>query len=568
MRGIYFLMAGLLLGNVTLRSQDRAKITVSETARAALYQGSSENKLDAATESKLSMDEIIRQVFDRERHEIAAITLYRPILETYVQILKPDKSLGVVPKSDFYFLAQADFNRATKARTMLSHAKTGSFFWSFDPNGFLEMSFIDKRQFNQNNYKLQYAGRGFLGDVRCLMFDVSPVPKGKGTRFVGRIWVEDLGYTIIRINGRYSPGSYFSLGAVATEHYFHFDSWRTNVQSGLWLPSYVYIQRLEHSGFGNFPNFKAQTRLWGYKLAAAPHQEEFTKLTIESFSPVNDNEAAHDRSPIEAQREWRHEAENNAIDVLEKDGLLAPSGPVDKVLDTVVNNLEITNNLDSQVDLHCRVLLTSTLEMFSIGNTIVMSRGLIDVLPDEGTLAVMLAHEIADAMVPKPYQDEYGFNDVVRLSSTEVMKRLSFRAENSEVEQNSQRAFEILRNSPYVNQLGKAGLFFAQLHSQAQALRQLISPRLGNGVFQITKLVNSAPTLEPNNKDQIAALPLGSRVKIDPWTNRVDLLKSKQTSLLSAREKMPFEITHLVPYVTRYQETSSELAKVAPMQNQ
>src|SRR5216684_7419305 len=91
-------------------------------------------------------------------------------------------------------------------------------------------------------------------------------------------------------------------------------------------------------------------------------------------------------------REWRQEAENNVLDLLERSGLLAPQGQVDKALNTIVNNLEVTNNLDGQIDLRCRVLLTSSLEMFSIGGTIVLSRGLIDVVPDEATLGAMLAH--------------------------------------------------------------------------------------------------------------------------------------------------------------------------------
>ena len=48
-------------------------------------------------------------------------------------------------------------------------------------------------------------------------------------------------------------------------------------------------------------------------------------------------------------------------------------------LATVINNLLITNNIDLQSDFHCRVLLTSPLESFTIGHTIVISRGLLDV---------------------------------------------------------------------------------------------------------------------------------------------------------------------------------------------
>ncbi len=95
--------------------------------------------------------------------------------------------------------------------------------------------------------------------------------------------------------------------------------------------------------------------------------------------------------PVMAQRSWDRQAEDNVVDRLERLGLLAPEGEVDKVLETVVNNLEVTNNLDIQPEIRCRVLLTSTLESFTIGHTIVFSRGLIDVLPDEASLAMMVA---------------------------------------------------------------------------------------------------------------------------------------------------------------------------------
>ena len=120
--------------------------------------------------------------------------------------------------------------------------------------------------------------------------------------------------------------------------------------------------------FGGDIRFKSQTRLWGYNLKNVGRQEEFSEMTIES--PMIQDQAAQsqDRSPIEAQREWQHVAEINVLDRLQRIGLLAPPGEVDKVLETVVNNLEVTNNLDVQPEVHCRVLLTGTLEMFSIGH--------------------------------------------------------------------------------------------------------------------------------------------------------------------------------------------------------
>ena len=104
------------------------------------------------------------------------------------------------------------------------------------------------------------------------------------------------------------------------------------------------------------------------------------------------------------------------------------SGEVDKVLETVVNNLEVTNNLDIEPDVHCRVLLTGTLESFSIGHTIVMSRGLLDVLPDEASLATMLAQELAAIVVMKPSTDQWGFNDTTNVTADQALSRFSFKA--------------------------------------------------------------------------------------------------------------------------------------------
>jgi hypothetical protein len=510
-----------------------------------------------APQTAAKLDEIVDRMINREHDQIAAFDLYSPIIETYVQEVKFKQAFGTVPKSDYYFLGQADFRGRLRVHTMTEGGKKRSFFWSFEPAGFLQMIFADRGEFDKLHYRFKYSGREFLGEVRCLVFDVSPAPKVRGPRFVGRIWVEDQDFTVVRINGRYAPTIHFSLKTFEDEYYLHFDSWRTNVKSGLWLPSYVYSQEINpETRFGN-PSYKSSTHLWGYKLKQGSREEELSRLLVESANPVKDESSQHDRSPLEAQREWRHEAENNVLDLLERDGLLAPRGEVDKLLNTVVNNIEVTNNFDEQIDLRCRVLLTSSLEMFSVGNTIVVSRGLIDVVPNEETLAALLAHGMADAILPKPNQDQYAFSDILRLTPTEVLKRLSFEEGKSEAAENSEKAMELLKKSPYASKLGNVGLFLEQLQSQAKELKQLISPQLGNEIFFAAQLRQAGPALEPGNKGQIGALPIGSRLKIDPWSSGVSLMKSKPMGLISARDKMPFEVTPLVPYLTRYVEVSS-----------
>jgi len=559
-RGSFILsiiFAGALAGAVSAQTQtaDQTEPRTDTTAQNS-----------PVTNANQAIDRIIA----REHDEIATIRRYSPIIETYIQDMKPDKDMGAIPVRDHYFLGQADLSKGVVDNSMISGNKKGKldelnpiahlggyFTSSYVPDGFLQMVYIDNNGLDRSHYQFDYVRREFLGDVRCVVFDVTPLPKSGKGRFKGRIWAEDQNYTIVRFNGVYTP--------IAGINGFnlHFDSWRLNMAPGLWLPAFVFSQESDLKDFlGNHVRFKSQTRLWGYDLKAASHQEEFSELTIESPNAVQDQagQADEDRSPIEAEREWQHQAEINVIDRLLRTGLLAPSGEVDKVLETVVNNLEVTNNLDIQPEVHCRVLLTGTLESFSIGHTIVVSRGLLDVLPDEASLATVLAQELADIIVTKPSTDQWGFNDTTNVSTVEALSHFSFRDNPDQVQLASQKAVELLKNSPYKDKLGTAGLFLKQLDVDSKSLTALINPRLGNQVSFYTQLISTAPALQQDKLDQIAALPIGARIKLDPWTDRVELLKAKPVPLLSAREKMPFEVTPFMPYLTRYQKPSSVIS--------
>ncbi|HYL69118.1 MAG TPA: hypothetical protein VEX69_08125 [Candidatus Limnocylindria bacterium] len=518
-----------------------------------------------------TVDQAIDRLIAREHDEIATIRRYNPIIETYIQDMKPDKDMGAIPVKDHYFLGQAELAKGVVDNSMLSKRKTkadafnplshlsGLFSSSYVPEGFLQMIYIDTNGFDRQHYQFDYVRREFLGEVRCLVFDVTPLPKSGRGRFKGRVWAEDQNYTIVRFNGVYTP--------VAGINGFnlHFDSWRLNVQPGMWLPAYIFSQESNLKEFmGGTVRFKSQSRLWGYNLKNVGRQEEFSELTIESPNAIQDQTAAQtDRSPIEAQREWQHVAEVNVLDRLQRTGLLAPAGQVDKILETVVNNLEVTNNLDIQPEVRCRVLTTGTLEMFSIGHTIVLSRGLLDVLPDEASLATMLAQELADIIVTKPSTDQWGFNDMTNVSTTEALSHFTFKDSPEQVQMASQKALEILKNSPYKDKLGSAGLFLKQLDAQSKNLPALINSRLGNRPYLEGQLISTAPELKTEKLDQIAALPIGARIKLDPWTDHVELVQAKPVALLSAREKMPFEVTPFMPFLTRYQKPGSGITASA-----
>ena len=523
-----------------------------------------------------TVDQAIDRIVAREHDEVAAIRRYNPIVETYVQDMKPDADMGIVPMKDQYFLGQAQLSSGIADDSMLdnkhktkkkkgladefnpfSHLEGSS---SSVPDGFVKMVYVDPNDFDRQHYDFRYVGKEFLGEVRCVVFDVTPLPKSGKGRFDGRIWAEDQGFTIVRFNGMFQSSDNEGVG-----FNLHFDSWRMNLQPDLWLPAAIYSQESElKTASGSAIRFKAQTRLWGYNLATLNRPVDFNQPTANQAANQSAGQSQsfdsggtpQDYSPIEAERQWQERAEVNVVDRLQRIGLLAPPGEVDKVLETVVNNIEVTNNLD--IDVHCRVMLTTTLESFSVGHTIVMSRGLIDTLPDEASLAAVLAQELASIMITKPSTDQWGFNDTTNVTAGEALSRFSFKATPADVDMANKKALEWLKNSPYKDKLGNAALFLKQLSADSSALPALIDARLGNGVGFSSALATVGPPLDADKLDQVAALPLGARVKVDPWDDHVELLKAKPVALSSAREKMPFEVTPFLLYLTRYHEHKAD----------
>jgi hypothetical protein len=514
----------------------------------------------------LTLDDVIDHVVQREHLFMAQMRHMHPLIETYLQDLKNDGAGNSTPVKDQYFLGRLDMSDGPEDVSFVGQpgfghrmlAKlTGVYSLQFLPMGFAQMVVVDT-DFQKRFYKFSFVRREFLGEIRCLVIDVQPREGQKIPRFMGRIWVEDQDYNIVRFNGSYYPQPQINF-------FFHFDSWRLNMRPGTWLPAYVYTEESNlKSGLTRTIHFKAQTRLWGYDLKNLGKTGEFTQILVDSPQSITDQSpVAADATPIVAERMWEQQAEDNAIDRLQKIGLLAPPGEVDKILATVVNNLLVTNNIDLQGDLHCRVLLTAPLESFTIGHTIVISRGLLDVLPDEASLAMVLAHELSHIVLGHHFDTKLAFNDKLFFPDEDSFKSFDFKHTPAEEQAADTKALELLKNSPYKDKLGNAGLFLEALRQKAPELQHLIRPHLGNSFaggknVRMASLLASAPALDEKRLDQIAALPMGGRIRVDPWTDQAELSKAKPVALTSAREKMEFEITPVFPYLTRLSTGGTE----------
>ena len=533
----------------------------SAPAPAQVAQPAAAEAQPAPAPAPTTMDQVVNLFIEREHGLIKMLQTRTPVVETYLQNLTADPQLGPVPSADHYFLGRMDMGETVDRKDYLKEEEKGMqarllggfqklYKVQYQPLGFSWMVYADRTDFDREHYDFRYARREFLGDVRCLVFDVTP-KKGSGHgRFLGRIWVEDQGFNIVRLNGTYYP-------APRNSYFFHMDSWRLNLIPGYWVPSFIYSEEGDFSaGVKNKMAFKAQTRIWGYDLKKGGKDDELTQIRVDSVT--DESSAAQDASPLQAERVWQQQAEDNVVERLTSAGLLAPAGDVDRILQTVVNNLEVTNNIDLPRPVRTRVLLTAPLETFSVGNTIVISRGLVDVLPDEASLAAVLSHELAHIVLGHNLGSKYAFNDRMLFSDEGTYQNLGFRHIPEEEQAADKKAIEFLKNSPYAQKLDSVGLFLKALQARAPQLSALLTTHLGNPLAQggtvtrLSALEGQGPALDNAKLDQIAALPLGGRVKINPWDDKAEMVKTAPVAITSARDKMPFEVTPFFPRLNRY----------------
>jgi len=518
-------------------------------------------------------DDIIDRMSKAERAVIERLTTSQPLMEVYIQNVAPDEARGWVPTDDDYFLGQLQFEDGPTLRPFGEREQPGVMLrlTSSPPrlgDAFAAMVAPDWRVLDRKRYEFTYVRREFLGESRCFVFDVRPLHDGK-QGFVGRIWIEDRDYNLVRFNGASLGSQKMLSGMLKRTLSFHMDGWRVNVAPGVWVPSYVYSEETDLNSASSSKSsskakrqarFKSQARIWGYQAQNADQTGSLTTIRIDEPNVADTTEGAAQLSPVLSQRRWEQEAEANVLERLEAIGLLAPMGEADKVLETVLNNLVVTNKLNLERPLRSRILLTSPLESFTVGHTIVLSRGLIDVLPDEASLATMLAHELSHVALGHQLIDtKFSFADRLMVSDAELLQALTFRRTPKEEAAADEKVIELLGKSPYRDKLADAGLFLRTLSEQAKQLPRLIQPHIGdymaaNGqMTRLADLIKQAPPLMPDSLEQIAALQLGARLVVDAWSGRVTLDRSPAVPLMSVREKMPFAVTPLMP-VIRYAE--------------
>jgi hypothetical protein len=546
-----------------------------------------EPKYEQARQLTPEQAALVQKAIAQEKVLIKNIQLRTPLVETYIQDTRPDVKLYEVPTDDQYMLSRVDFSKgffdktyepkaevhhgffkgSLAAMTGLSRA-LGLEKFTYNPNGFMEMMFIDPNGFDQQHYVFSFVRREFLGTVRTWVYDVHPKADVKGIgRFYGRIWIEDEGGNVVRFNGTYTGPTTED----ASKYFFHFDSWRMNVQPGIWLPVAVYVEETQRTEAEKSVGLKAQTHFWGYSLKLPTRESENVSVKVDQA--VDNSNDSQDVGPLQASRMWITQAENNVIDRLVEAGLVAPldqGGYENKVLDQIVINLVVPNNLAFTDQIHTRVLLTDTVEATTVGNTILLSKGLIDSLPSEEAIASVISMELAHIAMGHHIDTRYAFNDRLLFPDTATFQKIDMNHSDVDNESASKRGMEYLENSMYKDRLANAGLYYEQLADRARVLKALNTAMLGDSLMRpdgtpwMNALEHDAPKLNWDDLAQTPALPLGSWLKTDPWDDTVHMLSAKRYAPMNARDKMPFEVTPIFYKLQHYEEASAEPAPAAP----
>jgi hypothetical protein len=550
------------------------------SANASIIPGKKKKPEQPARKLTAAQSALIDKSIVRETEVIKVVKERTPLVETYIQNMKPDALLGQIPESDQHFLGRVDFGKIINddayqenpVKDPKDKKITGKFKHSlgyitglgsslrlqFHEAGFVQMLLMDSNSYNRQTYAFTFVRNDFLGSIPTMVFDVAPIggksiipgnDKKKG-RFFGRIWIETHNGNVVRFNGD------FAGTEKDYQEFYHFDSWRTNVQENLWLPTSFYVEESDPRSTSNTLKFKAINHIWGYVLKIPPQAAESADMEVEGATDVSND--AQDVSPLGAQRAWVQQAEDNVVERFFQAGLLDAPSEFDKTLEALAGNILAYNNIAVARPIRVRTMLTEPLESLAIGNTIIISKSLIDTTgivsqdgaQQMGDLNAILAFQLAHIILGHRLDTKYAFSDRMLFPDTSAFKRIPMHHTAEDNEKAAKKAMELLSAKELVDGQKYFGLYLQQLRARVVALKALNEPMLGDGLvksdtdnaFWMQAIVSKGDKLDMKDLKQQAAMPLSSFLRYDPWTDQLIPMHSAFEPIISPADKMPFEV--------------------------
>jgi hypothetical protein len=500
-----------------------------------------------------------------------------PLAEGYFQESVPADQIGYRLNRDRYVLGRFNGSNGPRMEDLYSDRGLAGRGDSIQPagtqhllDGLLQMMAPDWRQLGPDRYEYKFVQISFLGALHCLVYDVRPLHPGDDA-FTGRLYVEDKTWNIVRFTGINPQVDALFASLRRKSSKFRLDGWRVNVAKDRWAPAYAYVEEVAPLDAPEQPVVKGHVRFWGYDRSGSQVQETHVDVILNESPSTAESRKDGWAGPARTQRLFEMQAEGNVLARLYESRFIGAPGEVEKMLDQVVMNLVITNKIPGD-PVHCRVLLTAPLEAFLVGNTIVLSRELINVLPSESALAMVVAHQLAHSILGHRKVDtKLAFPDVLRISDAELLAKLRFQHSDAEEKAANAKALEILANSPYKGAMEDGGLFMQAIQAQVRQLSALIQPNFGEHLADARHLVQddpmfrTTPLRDEKLVNQVTAMPLGSKLVLQPWDGHVDFFREEAQRAPVLYERAELGLTPFMPFLDYFSEKSTAPKPAEPV---
>ena len=175
-------------------------------------------------------------------------------------------------------------------------------------------------------------------------------------------------------------------------------------------------------------------------------------------------------------------------------------------------------------EIQCRVLLTTPLEMFAVGDIIVVSRGLLNIVPNDSVLAVMLARQVAHIVLGHSRgADSFPPNLFDRKNKKDFEGLGIHLGAGEEAAADSEMGI-LLQGSIFQKAVATTNAFLSALASQSHRFPNLALPRFGAGVI---------PPGSSKEKPETGNLRFENRFRVS--LNRVIVSSEKRENTLQVQ---------------------------------
>jgi hypothetical protein len=423
-----------------------------------------------------------------------------------------------------------------------------------NPAGFVNMLLPDPTGMDLDIYTWTFRGHEIEGDVQMLVFDLKPKPGAGLGRFSGTVWVAAQDLQICRFDGGFD-----SQSQQKRSHYLHFVSVRNRVtlnNVSLWVPATVWIEERDfRTPTAAISGLKGRVNVFGIRRTATRQTYKGSLQPEDRDVPVEKSDA----SSLHDSRTFYERTEQKVLDFLEGIGVLAKRGRVDLVCEKVLYKLRGASAPDFPADLHCRVMLTSTVEWFVVGRTLIVSKSILDLPPDEPAMAALLAPALACILKDRPIQS---ISDAILQNRDQALRKLNFQNSAKDKTDYEREAITLLKNSEFAKKMATAAVFQQTAEKYCSALGALFAPRFGDrlSVCDPSSPLRQLDSMAVRNPRGPAALVLGARLTVDQFSDEVAMVDPPA-------DNAPFQLVpiDLVPRLLRQVATAPQETPFPPV---